>query len=157
MFRIFNGRFIGENISFDPPENYSLIVRRSEFPYDGVMFISSDGSLKITVCFERDAVEEEQSLHDFIEENDLYLYGDVFTVKRGARTAWAAYYGFELGGAGAYKEVFNFYKNTNLENQVTVTVELLRWRRTRTGNIYEVMDLPQVKNFFESIAYHGYK
>ena len=140
MFRIFNGRFIGENISFDPPENYSLIVRRSEFPYDGVMFISS---------------EEEQSLHDFIEENDLYLYGDVFTVKRGARTAWAAYYGFELGGAGEYKEIFNFYKNTNLENQVTVTVELLRWRRTRTGNIYEVMDLPQVKNFFESTSRMG--
>lgn len=157
MFRISNGRFIGENISFDPPENYYLIVRRTEFFDDGVMFISNDGSVKITICFERDALSEKQAVYDFVEDQGCFTIGDVQQIKRGTRTAWAVYYVYEKGAAGAYKEFFNFNKNKYLENQVTVAVELLGWRRVIGNNIFEVMQLPQVKNFFESIAYHGYK
>ena len=76
MFRFLNGRLIGENISFEPPENFFMIVRRAEFFDDGFMFVSVDNSIKITITLERDAIADEGEVYDFIEERSFRILGD---------------------------------------------------------------------------------
>ena len=144
MFRFLNGRLIGENISFEPPENFFMIVRRAEFFDDGFMFVSVDNSIKITITLEGE-------VYDFIEERSFRILGDIQKIKRGTRTVFGFFYGYGNSPAGAYKEVFTFRRNKHLENQVIVTVELDGWRRGIGNNIYAVMDSPPIKNFFNSI------
>lgn len=156
MFRFLNGRLIGENISFEPPENFFMIVRRAEFFDDGFMFVSVDNSIKITITLERDAIADEGEVYDFIEERSFRILGDIQKIKRGTRTVFGFFYGYGNSPAGAYKEVFTFRRNKHLENQVIVTVELDGWLRGIGNNIYAVMDLPPIKNFFNSIEYRCY-
>lgn len=45
--------------------------------------------------------------------------------------------------------------NGFLENQISITIEAVGWRRTDVNPIYEILAMPQVKAFLDSVEYYG--
>lgn len=57
MFRVSNGKFIGKNVAFIPPDNFLITVRQSEFSDNGFKFISLDGSnIRIQPLFSENCI-----------------------------------------------------------------------------------------------------
>lgn len=155
MFRISNGKFIGERFSFIPPDNFYIALRQSEFNDNGFKFVSLERSIEITVCIENGIGTEEEGLEAFAEDMSLYLLSDFKTVKRGSFNGVGAFFGEYPNSASVYREQHNFYMNNNLENRITVTIEATGWRRTDVNPVYEILEVPPVKEFLESIEYFG--
>lgn len=155
MFRISNGKFIGERFSFIPPDNFYITLRQSEFNDNGFKFVSLERSIEITVCIEKGEGTEEEGLKEFAEDMNYFLLSGFKTVKRGSFSGVGAFFGEYPNSASVYRELHNFYMNNNLENRVSVTVEATNWRRTEVNPVYEVLKVPPVKEFLESIEYFG--
>ena len=155
MFRINEGKFIGENISFIPPKDFYLVVRQSEFYEDGLKFISANGIISITITFERHSCSAEEVLEELLNTEGCRALSEIQKVYRAVRPALSLYYTANFSSVSCYKEIYDFRINKFCENQVCVTVELQQSKINNSTGIYTVLGMPQVKAFFDSLHFHG--
>ncbi len=156
MYRLQNGKFLGANIAFIPPDLYNIDFTQNEcIDIECLKFISLDNSIVITICIEKNMPDEETSLKEFTRDNNYYRLTKFEKIKRGNRYGLGAYYGKTEYTATTYREVHHFKLNDNLENQVSVMISAAKWRLNELNPIYSILGVPQVKFFLDNLEYFG--
>ena len=154
IFRLDKGKFCSEYISFIPPEGFNMHLQTDELDRS-IKFTSIDGSVVLTVRLEQDAASGIDGLVDYLTKKNYYILTEPCEVKRGNSSAFGAYYGQFPNSASSYREVHNFRFATDyLENRVSVEIEAQGWRRNKTNPIYEILGMPPVKSFLDSVEYY---
>lgn len=154
FFTISKGKFVGEYISFIPPEGFMFDICRDECKRH-INFFSIDCSIDINIVLEKETTKGADGLVDYLTENDLYMLGEPRNLKRGNGSAFGVYYGETDKSAIGYKEVHDFYRtNGLLETKVSVEIRANSWRRIFSNPIYQVLGFPEIKTFLDSIEYY---
>lgn len=159
MLKVKNGKLIGTNISFSMPEDFYLITNSMAVEHHLLEFESGKGIVKgarifIDIELEEAETTAQEAMEEFIEDSDLSLEGEFKTIKRGKGTAIAARYRGS-NRTDYYEERYDFKPNSLKQNQVTVSVFLMANKKQTLGqSIYDVLELPNVKAFLESIEYY---
>lgn len=158
MLNIKNGKLVASNMSFDLPEDFTLDLKAPGGGYHVMEFFSKDqvvkgGIVYINIEFENAELTAKESMKDFMEDNELKIKGEFFPVTRGKGTALGAFY--RSGRVSfIYDERYDFPENSLGQNQVSVTIELSPLKRKKPEQtIYDVVKLPSVKAFLDSIEY----
>lgn len=158
MLKVKNGKLIASNVSFALPEDFSLDLKAPGGGYHVLEFVSNDqvvkgGIVYINIEFENAEMTAKESMEDFIENTELKKKDEFFPVTRGKGTALGAFY---TGGRVCYiyDERYDFPQNSLGQNQVSFTIQLTKLKGRRVGQtIYDVVELPSVKAFLDSIEY----
>lgn len=158
MLKIKEGKLIASNMSFSLPEDFNLDFRMPGGGYHVLEFKSEDevvkgGIVYINIEFEEAEMTAQESTEEFMEDNELKNKGEFFPVTRGNGTALGAFY---TGGriTYIYDERYDFPENSLKQNQVSITIQLSRMKGKKLGQtIYDVLKLPSVKAFLDSIEY----
>lgn len=158
MLKIKNGKLISTNVSFALPEDFALDLRSPGGRYQTLEFISENevvkgGIVYINIEFEKAESTAKESMEDFLEDNELKVKGEFFPVTRGKGTALGAFYS---GGRVSYiyDERYDFPENSFNQNQVSITIQLTKQKGKKLGvTIYDVIKLPCVKAFLDSVEY----
>lgn len=158
MLKIKEGKLIASNMSFSLPEDFNLDLRMPGGGYHVLEFKSEDevvkgGIVYINIEFEEAEMTAQESTEEFMEDNELKNKGEFFPVTRGSGTALGAFY---TGGriTYIYDERYDFPENSLKQNQVSITIQLSRMKGKKLGQtIYDVLKLPSVKAFLDSIEY----
>lgn len=158
MLKIKNGKLIASNMAFALPEDFSLNLRMPGGSYHVLEFVSKNqivkgGIVYINIEFEKAEQTAKETMEDFMEDNELKAQGKFFTVTRGKGTALGAFY---TGGkiSFIYDERYDFPENSIKQNQVSITIQLTRLKGKKLEQtIYDVLKLPNVKAFLDSIEY----
>lgn len=73
MYMLKNGKFLGANIAFIPPDLYNIDFTQNEgIDIECLKFISLDNSIVITICIEKNMPDEETSLKEFTRDYNYY-------------------------------------------------------------------------------------
>lgn len=158
MLKVKNGKLIASNMSFALPEDFFLDLKAPGGGYHVLEFVSKDqvvkgGIVYINIEFEKAEETAKESMKDFMENNDLKVKGEFVPVTRGKGTALGAFYTGEVVSF-IYDERYDFSRNSLGQNQVSVTIQLSPLnRRKPKQTIYDVVELPSVKGFLDSIEY----
>ncbi len=158
MLKIKEGKLIASNMSFALPEDFTLDLRMPGGGYHVLEFKSENevvkgGIVYINIEFEEAEMTVQESMEEFMEDNELKNKGEFFPVTRGNGTALGAFY---TGGriTYIYDERYDFPENSLKQNQVSITIQLSRMKGKKLGQtIYDVLKLPSVKAFLDSIEY----
>ncbi len=158
MLKVKNGKLIASNMSFALPEDFTLDLRSPGGGYHTLEFVSKNqivkgGIVYINIEFEKAEVTAREAMEEFMENNELKPKEEFFPVTRGKGTALGAFY---TGGKVSfiYDERYDFPENSINQNQVSVTIQLSRQKGKKLGlTIYDVLKLPSVKAFLDSIEY----
>lgn len=159
MLKVKNGKLIASNVSFALPEDFTLDLRSPGGGYQTLEFFSENevvkgGIVYINIEFEKAKHTAKESMKEFMEDNELNVKGEFLPVTRGKGTALGAFYTGE-GVSFIYDERYDFPENSYNQNQVSVTIQLSRLKRKKLGlTIYDVLKLPIVKAFLDSIEYY---
>ena len=132
------------------PEDFSLDLKMPGGGYHVLEFVSDNELVKgarlyINVELEEAELTAKEAMEEFIEDCELKLKGDFFPVTRGEGTALAAVY---TGGKTSqiYEERYDFKQNSLRQNQVTVSVQLMRMKGKKLGQtIHDILELPSIK------------
>lgn len=159
MLKVNNGKLVSSNMSFALPEDFSLDLKMPGGGYHVLEFVSDNELVKgarlyINVEFEEAELTAKEAMEEFIEDCELKLKGDFFPVTRGEGTALAAVY---TGGKTSqiYEERYDFKQNSLRQNQVTVSVQLMRMKGKKLGQtIHDILELPSIKAFLDSVEYY---
>ena len=95
----------------------------------------------------------QEAMEDFADDCDLEIKGEFKPITRGKGTALSAHF---FGGeySEMYEERYNFKRNKLKQNQVTVSVQMMAKKRgVFPKTTYEVLELPTVKAFLDSVEY----
>lgn len=158
MLKVKNGRLVASNMSFALPEDFNLVLKMPgggchllEFESEKDMF--RGGRICIDIEFEDAEETAKEAMETFAADCDLDIHGDFKEVTRGKGTAVAAHY-YGAGYSDSYEERYDFPRNRLKQNQVTVYISLMsRTKKKLTKTIFDVLDLPNVKAFLDSIEY----
>ncbi len=158
MLKVKNGRLIASNMSFALPEDFTLDLRSACSGFHTLEFVSEDeivkgGIVYINIEFEEAEMTVQESMEEFMEDNELKNKGEFFPVTRGNGTALGAFY---TGGriTYIYDERYDFPENSLKQNQVSTTIQLSRIKGKKLAlTIYDVLKLPIIKTFLDSIEY----
>lgn len=158
MLKIKNGKLISSNMSFALPEDFALDLRSPGGGYHTLEFVSEDqvvkgGIVYINIEFEKAEQTAKESMEEFMEDNELKVKGEFFPVTRGKGTALGAFY---TGGKVSfiYDERYDFPENSLGYDQVSITIQLSRIKGKKLEQtIYDVVELPIVKAFLDSVEY----
>lgn len=158
MVKVKNGKLVASNISFALPEDFNLTLQPTGCGVHLLEFKSNKGLVKgaviyIDIQFDDAELTAQEAMEEFAEDCDLTIKGDFKPIKRGKGTALSAhYYGGEY--SDMYEERYDFPRNKLKQNQVTVSVQLMASKRgVFTKTIFEVLELPNVKAFLDSVEY----
>ena len=158
MLKVKNGKLIASNMSFALPEDFTLDLRSPGGGYQTLEFVSKNqvvkgGIVYINIEFEKAELTAKEAMEEFMDDNELKVKGEFFPVTRGKGTALGAFY-TEGKVSFIYDERYDFPENSYNQNQVSVTIQLSRLKGKRLGlTIYDVVELPIVKAFLDSIEY----
>ncbi len=158
MLNIKNGKLIASHVSFALPEDFTLDLRSPGGGYHVLEFFSEDqvvkgGIVYINIELEKAEVTAKEAMEDFMENNELKIKGEFFPVTRGKGTALGAFYTGEAVSF-IYDERYDFPEDTIGHNQVSITIQLSPMRRRKPKQtIYDVVELPSVKAFLDSVEY----
>lgn len=158
MLKVKNGKLIASNMSFALPEDFTLDLRSACSGYHTLEFVSEDqvvkgGTVYINIQFDNEELTAQERMEEFMENNELKLKGEFLPVTRGNGTALGAYY---TGGriTFIYDERYDFPENSLRQNQVSTTIQLSRIKGKKLElTIYDVLKLPIIKSFLDSIEY----
>lgn len=145
-------------MSFALPEDFTLDLRSACSGFHTLEFVSEDeivkgGIVYINIEFEEAEMTVQESMEEFMEDNELKNKGEFFPVTRGNGTALGAFY---TGGriTYIYDERYDFPENSLKQNQVSTTIQLSRIKGKKLAlTIYDVLKLPIIKTFLDSIEY----
>ncbi len=158
MVKIKSGKLVASNISFALPENFSLSLQSTGFGVHLLEFKSDKRLVKgaviyIDIEFEDAELTAQEAMEKFVEDVELKIKGDFKPITRGKGTALSAhFYGGEY--SDMYEERYDFPRNKLKQNQVTVSVQMMASKRgVFTKTIFEVLELPNVKAFLDSVEY----
>lgn len=113
------------------------------------------GKIFINIEFEEAELTAKEAMEEFMDDCELGLSGEFFPVKRGEGTALAAYYTGEGNISHFYEERYDFPLNSFRQNQVTVSIQVTSFQVKKLGKtIHDVLKLPNVKAFLDSIEYY---
>lgn len=158
MLKVKNGKLISSNMSFALPEDFALDLRSPGGGYHTLEFVSENqvvkgGIVYINIEFEKAEMTAKEAMEEFMEDNELKVKGEFVPVTRGQGTALGAFYTGE-GVSFIYDERYDFPENSISQNQVSVTIQLSRLKGKKLAlTIYDVLELPSVKAFLDSIEY----
>ncbi len=158
MVKVKNGRLVASNIAFALPEDFSLTLQPTgcgvhllEFKSDGRLV--KGAIIYIDIEFDDAEMTAQEAMEDFADDCDLEIKGEFKPITRGKGTALSAHF---FGGeySEMYEERYNFKRNKLKQNQVTVSVQMMAKKRgVFPKTIYEVLELPTVKAFLDSVEY----
>lgn len=158
MVKVKNGKLVASNIAFALPEDFSLTLQPTgcgvhllEFKSDGRLV--KGAIIYIDIEFDDAEMTAQEAMEDFAGDCDLEIKGEFKPITRGKGTALSAHY---FGGeySEIYEERYDFKRNKLKQNQVTVSVQMMAKKRgVFPKTIYEVLELPTVKAFLDSVEY----
>lgn len=158
MVKVKNGKLVASNIAFALPEDFSLTLQPTgcgvhllEFKSDGRLV--KGAIIYIDIEFDDAEMTSQEAMEDFAGDCDLEIKGEFKPITRGKGTALSAHY---FGGeySEIYEERYDFKRNKLKQNQVTVSVQMMAKKRgVFPKTIYEVLELPTVKAFLDSVEY----
>lgn len=157
MVKVKNGKLVASNMSFALPEGFNLTLK----PTGGVHLIEfvSDkrvikgGLIYIDIQFDEAEFSAKEAMEEFAGDCDLHIQDNIKPITRGKGTAYSVHYDGS-GYCDIYEERYDFAPNKLNQNQVTVCVQLMANRRGKlTNTIFDVLELPNVKAFLDSIEY----
>lgn len=158
MVKVKNGKLVASNISFALPEDFNLTLQPTGCGVHLLQFQSEKrvvkgGIIYIDIQFDDAELTAQEAMEEFAEDCDLTIKADFKPITRGKGTALSAhYYGGEY--SDMYEERYDFPRNKLNQNQVAVSVQLMANRRGKfSKTIFEVLELPNVKAFFDSVEY----
>ena len=159
MVKVKNGKLVASNISFALPEDFYLTLQPTGCGAHLLEFKSGKrvvkgGIIYIDIEFENAELTAKEAMEEFAGDCDLHIKGDFKPVTRGKGTALSAHY---YGGAYSdmYEERYDFPRNKLNQNQVSVSVQLMANRKgSFSKTIFEVLEMPNVKEFLGSIEYY---
>lgn len=157
MLKVKNGKLIASNVSFALPEDFSLDLKTPGGGYHVLEFVSKDeivkgGIVYINIEFSNEEMTAKEAMEEFMDDNELKVKGEFLPVKRGKEALGAFYTG--EGVSFIYDERYDFPKNRIGHNQVSITIQLSPMKRRKPKQtIYDVVELPSVKAFLDSIEY----
>lgn len=158
MLKVKEGKLIASNMAFALPEDFTLDLKSPGVGYHTLEFFSEDqvakgGIVYINIQFDNEELTAKERMEEFMENNELKVKGEFFPVTRGNGTALGAFY---TGGriSFIYDERYDFPENSIKQNQVSTTIQLSRIKGKKLElTIYDVLKLPSVKAFLDSIKY----
>ncbi len=158
MVKIKNGKMWASNVAFALPEDFTLTLQPTgcgvhllEFKSDGRLV--KGAVIYIDIEFDDAELTAQEAMEEFAEDSELTIKGEFKPITRGKGTALSAHY---FGGeySDMYEERYDFPRNKLKQNQVTVSVQLMAKKRgVFPKTIYEVLELPNVKAFLDSVEY----
>ena len=158
MVKVKNGKLVASNISFALPEDFNLSLQPTACGVHLLEFKSEKrvvkgGIIYIDIEFEDAELTAQEAMEEFAEDCELTIKGDFKPITRGKGTALSAhYYGGEY--SDMYEERYDFPRNKLNQNQVSISVQLMaNKKRSFTKTIFDVLELPNVKAFLNSIEY----
>lgn len=159
MLKVKNGKLLSSNMAFALPEEFSLELKMPGGGYHVLEFVSDDELVKgarvyINVEFEEAELTAKEAMEEFMEDCEHKLKGEFVPITRGKGTALAAFY---TGGkySEIYEERYDFEPNSLNQNQVTVSVQLMRLKRKKLGKtLQDILELPPIKAFLDSVEYY---
>ena len=158
MVKVKNGKLVASNISFALPEDFNLSLQPTGCGVHLLEFKSEKrvvkgGIIYIDIEFEDSELTAQEAMEEIAEDCELAIKGDFKPITRGKGTALSAhYYGGEY--SDMYEERYDFPRNKLNQNQVSISVQLMaNKKRSFTKTIFDVLELPNVKAFLNSIEY----
>lgn len=158
MLKVKDGKLIASNVAFALPEGFCLDLKMPGGGYHVLEFVSKDevvkgGIVYINIEFSNEDMTAKEAMEEFMDDNELKVKGEFFPVTRGKGKALGAFYTGEVVSF-IYDERYDFPKNSIGHNQVSVTIQLSPMKRRKPKQtIYDVVELPSVKAFLDSIEY----
>ena len=158
MLKVKDGKLIASNVAFALPEGFCLDLKMPGGGYHLLEFKSENevvkgGIVYIDIEFEDAELTAQERMEEFVENNELKVKGEFFPVTRGKGKALGAFYTGEVVSF-IYDERYDLPKNSIGHNQVSVTIQLSPMKRRKPKQtIYDVVELPSVKAFLDSIEY----
>lgn len=156
MRNIKDGKLYGSNYSFALPERFNRVVGLYGFSEDDLVFASADNEyLHIVIYFEKECHSAKNDMQAMFDENrHLIKLSDYVLTKRGEGVGIGLYFENTFGATQHYGERYDFKKNKEGETQLFIDISLGSGRGKDRQTIQEVLELPTVKAFLESIEYY---
>ncbi len=152
--KIKDGKLYGSNYSFALPEGFNFVVESDCMSENKLEFVSDDGITRIKIFFETLGRSAKKDIQDIIDGCNYIKTGDFVSVKRGAGTGIGLLYKSDCINEEYYEERYDFKKNEYNINQLIIEVYIDSGREKLKQTIREVLELPTVKAFLESIEYY---
>ncbi len=155
MKNIKDGKLYGSNYSFALPERFNRVAGSDCFSGDDLVFGSIDNDyLSIVIYFEKEGHSAKNAMREMLDKNSsLIKMSDFLSVKRGKGVRVGLYYNNTFGATRHYAERYDFKKNKDGETQIFIDISLWQGRDKDRQIIQEVLELPAVKAFLDSIEY----
>lgn len=158
MLKVIKGKLVASNMSFALPEGFNLTLKPTGCGVHLMEFVSdkrviTGGLIYIDIQFDEAESSAKEAMEEFAEDCDLDIQDNIKPITRGKGTAYSVHYGGS-GHSDMYEERYDFAPNKLNQNQVTVCVQLMANKKGRfTKTIFDVLEMPNVKAFLDSIEY----
>ncbi len=159
MVKIQNGKMRASNVAFALPEDFKLYLGPTGCGIHMLEFSSEegiieDGRIYIAIEFIEDEVSAKDLMEEIIEVCEMEKEGNLFPVTRGKGTAVACYY-HSTGFKDHYEERYDFPVNDMNQRQVSICIYIMsKPHKELKQSIREVLKLPNVKAFLDSVEYY---
>ncbi len=158
MVKIKNGKMRASNVAFALPEDFKLNLEPTGLGVHLLEFSSEDdiiedGRIYIAIEFIEAEIPAKEQMEEIIEVCNMEKEGNLFPVTRGEGTAIAGFY-HSTGFKDHYEERYDFPVNEVDKSQVSICVYIMcKPQKKLKQSIREVLELPNIKAFLDSIEY----
>lgn len=151
-----NGKLYGSNYSFDLPKGFNRVEGLHFIKDDDLVFVSTDNeNVQIAIYFETECHSAKDDTQKLFDDNpSLIKMSNYVSVKRGQGVGIGILCENKFGATQHYYERYDFEKNEYGVTQLFIDIIMCATRRVYIPTIQEVLELPTVKAFLESIEYY---